>query len=309
MKIAAVPNWALLTLLISLLSCSGLSSQSHTDLHAITEVSDLPYYPGSDADADKHKLDLYLPKDLDTFPTLLWIHGGAWIVGGRKQEAELARRFAERGIGMVVISYRLSPGTWMDPKLKTGIQHPEHIRDCVRALKWTIEQGGKYGIDPQHIIVGGYSAGAQLSALMAADTSYLAEAGLTKQSMMGALPVAGAYDMVAYYQDHLRESGKEMADGHVLGVFGDLENTKLASPTEYLAATTLPMLVVSETDTYAYTQVYEQAAIAAGKNQIEFLHDRERTHQTLFFALSDPEPCDTREEIIAYIKRLAGIAP
>ena len=230
----------MVALLLSVVACSSLSSQSTSGLHEITEAADLPYYLGPGADADKHKLDLYLPKDLETFPTLLWIHGGAWIVGSRKQEARLARRFAERGIGMVVISYRLSPGTWMDPELTTGIEHPEHIRDCVRALKWTIEHAGEYGLDARKILVGGYSAGAQLSALMASDTTYLVEAGLSKNAILGALPVAGAYDMVAYYQDHVRENGKEMADGHVLGVFGDLKNTRLASPTEYLEQTTIP---------------------------------------------------------------------
>ena len=265
----------------------------------------MSYVEGELADADKHKLDIYLPEGLEEFPTVLWIHGGAWVVGGRKQEEQLARRFAERGIGMVAISYRLSPGIWMDPSLDSGIEHPSHIQDCVQALKWMIEHGEEYGIQTDKLIASGYSAGAHLSALMAADPTYLKEVGLSTDNLLGAVPVAGAYDMIAYYEDHLRESGKEMADGHVLGVFGDLDRVQSGSPTKYIGQTQTPMLVVSETDTHGYTQVYEKMIEAAQVDHIEFYHDRKLTHQTLYKSLSSTENSPTRDIIIAYIQKLS----
>ena len=66
------------------------------------------------------------------------------------------------------------------------------------------------------------------------------------------------------------------------------------------------MLVVSETETYNYTRIYEKAAIASGKDQIEFLHDRERTHKSLYVALMSEADCDTRKKMIVYIKGLAA---
>ena len=297
--------FACLGLISLFLSCASVNSQTAESLYPVKEISDLDYYSGPDADSDKHKLDLYLPEGLKAYPTMLWIHGGAWIAGGRKQEAELARRFAERGVGMVVISYRLSPGTWQDPKLTEGIQHPEHIRDCIRALKWTIENGRQYGIDTDKIIASGYSAGGHLSALMATDPSYLKEAGLDTSALLGAVPIAGAYDMVAYYHAHLEGNGRKVADGHVLGVFGDLETAKKASPTEYLYETQIPMLIISETDTYGYTRVYENILKKTSIDHIRFYHDRSRNHRVLFFALMGEEPCDTRDGIIQYVNQLA----
>ena len=288
-----------------LLSCQTGISQSDPELFSVKVVPDLAYYTGEDADPDKHKLDLYLPDGVGEFPTVLWIHGGAWIAGGRKQEEQLARRFAERGVGMAVISYRLSPGTWANPELTTGIEHPEHIRDCVRALKWVIDHAEEYGINSGKLIASGYSAGGHLSALMAADPSYLEEAGLTSEALLGAVPVAGAYDMVAYYESHLEYNGKEMADGHVLGVFGDLKRVKTASPTEYIGITETPMLVVSETQTYDYTGIYEEMIQSEKIEYIEFYHDRKLDHRGLHESLSGEGESPTREVMIEYILGLA----
>ena len=36
---------------------------------------------GAPADADKHKLDLYLPRDKKNFPVLVFLHGGSWRTG------------------------------------------------------------------------------------------------------------------------------------------------------------------------------------------------------------------------------------
>src|SRR5512143_2969342 len=40
--------------------------------------SGISYADGAPADADKHKLDLYLPRDQKNFPVLVFLHGGSW---------------------------------------------------------------------------------------------------------------------------------------------------------------------------------------------------------------------------------------
>src|SRR6266566_1423929 len=66
-------------------------------------VKDIPYYAGDDADAAKHKLDLYLPKGHKDFPVLFFVHGGTWQRGDRSRYVKLGDRFARNGIGTVVI--------------------------------------------------------------------------------------------------------------------------------------------------------------------------------------------------------------
>jgi hypothetical protein len=58
---------------------------------------DIVYSNGEEAAADKHKLDLYLPKDQKNFPMLVFIHGGSWRSGDRNLYTVLGNRFAESG--------------------------------------------------------------------------------------------------------------------------------------------------------------------------------------------------------------------
>jgi acetyl esterase/lipase len=54
-----------------------LPAQGTEDTPAIMILKDIPYTSGKDADPEKNKLDLYLPKGRPGFPVLFWIHGGA----------------------------------------------------------------------------------------------------------------------------------------------------------------------------------------------------------------------------------------
>ena len=56
-----------------------------------------------------NKLDLYLPKGKQGFPILVFVHGGGYQKGDRKEGQTLGQVFAARGVGAAVISYRLYP--------------------------------------------------------------------------------------------------------------------------------------------------------------------------------------------------------
>ncbi len=139
---------------------------------------DIPYVEGAAADANKHKLDLYLPKGKTAFPVLIFIHGGAWRSGDRSNYPALGNRFAKEGIGVVVPSYRLMPGA----------PHPAQIEDAVAAVDWVVRHIAEYGGDPKRLYLGGHSAGGHLAAY----------AGLEKRfwpNLKGVLPMSGVYDL------------------------------------------------------------------------------------------------------------------
>ena len=129
----------------------------------VDTVKDVAYNDAPDADADKQTLDLYLPKGQKDFPVLFFVHGGTWKSGDRKQYPRLGEAFASRGLGTVVINYRLSP----------KVQHPAHIQDVAKAFAWTCANIGKYGGDADQIFCMGHSAGGHLVSLLATDESYL----------------------------------------------------------------------------------------------------------------------------------------
>ncbi len=289
-------------LLLAMLCAPLTVGLAETPQEEPREFLDLPYYLDKDADPQKHRLDLYLPQGVEKAPVLLWIHGGAWVTGDRAKEVALARRFAESGMAVAVMSYRLSAGTWMDPQLSEGVTHPAHIQDVARAFAWVHHYAADYGLDPESVFVGGYSAGAHLSALLVMDPRWLATEGLAPSDVRGAIPIAGAYDLDHYYASHLERNGQEMADNHVKGVFGYGEtDLRDASPSTYLGTTRVPMLIVSETDTYAYTRVFEDAAKAAKVDNYTFVHIRGKNHQQLYRSLCS-EVDAVREQILEYIR-------
>lgn len=246
-------------------------------------IRDLPYYDGEEKDKDKHRLDLYLPESSHNAPLIVWIHGGAWASGDRKYEEKVCRSLSAQGVAVAAISYRLSPGLWMHPSLDKGIQHPEHVRDACRSIAFLKKQAARYGYDPHKIIIAGYSAGAVMSAQIALDPTYLAEVGLEIKDLQAAIPIAGGYDLIDYYHSIVKEMGEEKADQHVRAALGNtFEDLKKASPLTYLDNSQIPMLILSESDTYDYTLILEDAV---KKNQtpfIQFHHVRDLNHTGLF---------------------------
>ncbi|MEL7486910.1 MAG: alpha/beta hydrolase [Pseudomonadota bacterium] len=270
---------------------------------ALTEHLDIAYYEGPDFSDEKHRLDLIAPADKPAIATMLWIHGGAWAFGDRKNDLELARAFARNGIAVVSMSYRLSRGDWRGEEFPAvGVQHPEHIKDVARAFSWLHDNASRYGLDDDVLFVSGFSAGGHLSALLAMDPRYLGAHDLAPSDMRAAIPVAGGYDLENYYQAIEQGMGEETAVGHVLGVFGPRDGLMDASPIAYLENASTPMLVLTEGQTKEYTLVFDKAVTAAGKaGLITFSYYDDETHASLLATLSaDDSPA--RDEMIAFIK-------
>ena len=146
---------------------------------------DLPYADGKPEDAAKHRLDVYAPKGVRNAPGLLFIHGGAWRAGDRRQYAALGARFARDGIVTVVMSYRLAPGS----------PHPAQIEDAAAAFAWVARNIAQYGGDPKRIFVAGHSAGGHLAALLTLDQRYLKAHGLSSASIRGTMLLSGVYEV------------------------------------------------------------------------------------------------------------------
>src|SRR5215813_4042947 len=94
------------------------------------------------------KADVYrLPGD-DVRPAIVWIHGGALILGRRGGPSpEQRKRYLDAGHVIVSIDYRLAPET----KLKSII---EDVRD---AIEWVRGKGPElYKIDPKRVAVIGH---------------------------------------------------------------------------------------------------------------------------------------------------------
>lgn len=292
-------NRLTLVVSISLLGAFAISPAAADD---VSESLDIAYYSGDDFSEDKHRLDLIIPADQPVKATMLWIHGGAWAFGDRKDDLELARAFAREGIAVASMSYRLSRGDWRGEEFpSTGVQHPEHVKDVARAFAWLHKHADAHGLDDSKLFVSGFSAGGHLSALLAMDPRYLAAHDLALSDISGAVPVAGGYDLDAYYVAIADGLGEDTAIGHVLGVFGPREGLADASPLSYLSDASIPMLVLTEGQTADYTRIFDDAVTAQGKTDlIQFSYYDNETHASLLATLS-AETSPARDEMIAFI--------
>ncbi|MCL2078337.1 MAG: alpha/beta hydrolase [Oscillospiraceae bacterium] len=102
----------------------------------------------------KLRLDIFLPDDVKNPPLILWIHGGAWMMGDRKWCGMQGQ--IDRGYAVASIDYRLS----------TVAPFPACIEDCKYALAFLRKNANQYPIDFSRVCACGDSAGGHLAALM-----------------------------------------------------------------------------------------------------------------------------------------------
>ncbi len=139
----------------------------------------------------RNTLDVWKQPDLKAgskAPVLLQVHGGAWVIGQKAQQASpLLARMTGHGWVCVDINYRLSPrATW-----------PDHIVDVKRAIAWVKEHVADYGGDPDFVVITGGSAGGHLASLAALSPNASAfQPGFedVDTRLQGAVPMYGVYD-------------------------------------------------------------------------------------------------------------------
>ncbi|MDP9182511.1 MAG: alpha/beta hydrolase [Actinomycetota bacterium] len=104
------------------------------------------------------RVRLYLPEDLQPgTPTILYLHGGGFVLGGLDGCDYITRSLASRTRLLVAsVEYRLAP----------YCPYPGPLDDCVDALRWLVNECPE-GIDGTRVAVAGDSAGGNLAAALA----------------------------------------------------------------------------------------------------------------------------------------------
>ncbi|MBI3677061.1 MAG: alpha/beta hydrolase [Proteobacteria bacterium] len=94
----------------------------------------------------------------EALPTLVFFHGGGWVIGNIETHDGLCRILAnESACRVISVEYRLSPEH----------KYPAAVEDAFAAVTWIEANASTLGVDANRIAVGGDSAGGALAAVVA----------------------------------------------------------------------------------------------------------------------------------------------
>ena len=152
----------------------------------VEKISNIPYRTVA---GRVLKLDVYRgPGDITGRPALLYILGGGWTVGDKREQGlPLLHYMARNGWVCFSANYRLSPGATF----------PDHLIDVKAALVWVREHGAAYGADTSFVAAAGGSAGGHLAALVGLtenDARYQPGFESSDTSAQSVVPIYGVYD-------------------------------------------------------------------------------------------------------------------
>ena len=105
-------------------------------------------------DMDGVRLRLHRPVADQKLPVMLYIHGGGWTLFSIDTHDRLMREYAARArVAVLGIDYSLSPES----------KFPVALEQCAAALDWIAVQADALNLDADRVLIGGDSAGANLS--------------------------------------------------------------------------------------------------------------------------------------------------
>lgn len=179
-------------------------------------VPNFPLDLGAEKDEDCLRLNIWAPSGTqpgDSKPVMVWLHGGAYVLGSSSQPLYDGRRLASRGdVVIVTLNYRLGALGFLD---LSGLSSPRRrfdsnvgIRDILAALRWINANIAAFGGDPNRVTLFGESAGGGIVTTMLA----IPEAhGLFSAAVAQSSPVTSVYN---------RGRGQRVANEmlHVLGI-------------------------------------------------------------------------------------------
>jgi acetyl esterase/lipase len=293
------PHLGLLWLLWAPSACGVTTVLARDPLEpGARRIGDLRYHP-SPKDADRRSLDLFLPAGPGPHPVVIFVHGGFWKKGGRREDygiyQRLGRRLANQGVIAAVISYRLVP----------QVRHPSQANDVARAVATVRDNIGAYGGDPKQLYLMGHSAGAHLSLLVGWAPAYLAAHGLRPQDLAGIIAISGPTDLNDLATTWAGERNVPLAFGD------DRDRWKVASPLTWVREGLPPtFLVLADHDFPVLRRENEnlRQVLLGPKRPHRYREAQSRDHATIITQLwEDGDPLG--EEVLQWIKRRPSPAP
>lgn len=276
---------------LRLLNAKVVADRFYSEYRGIAK--NIPY-----GELPREKLDVYQPATAGLHAVMIWVHGGGWNSGEKELYAPVAQKVIPEDIVVVIPSYTLFPEG-------NAFQQTKEI---ARAFAWTRDNISKYGGDPQHITVGGQSAGAHLTALMTFDPQYLAAVNHSTREICGVYGIAGPYSIKQQldYQRNVKHD-----DGALLfQIFDGEKNFERGSPLSFARSDLPPILLIhgdaDETVPLAESKALQDALLRVGATSELKIYPGAGHAGLLFDALAQEKP-RLVQDLVAFAKNCPPI--
>ena len=218
---------------------------------------------------------LYRPATPGPHPVVVYFHGGGWVLGSHDSDDPLCRDLCQRsGCLIVSVDYRHAPEA----------RFPAAADDAMAALRWVADHAAALGGAPGPVAVAGWSAGANLAAVVCQQARDAGGPAIAGQLLL--TPVTDGTMTTASYQEN--------AEGYVLTAPlmqwffdyyadpADRSNPKLA-PLRAASLADLPpaCIVTGQFDPLRDEGVAYAQALAAAGNQVQHIPARGHTHTSM----------------------------
>ena len=251
-------------------------------------------------------MDIYIPQQrADPTPTIVFIHGGDWVLGNRNAISGVSdfAPYIAHGYVVATIDYRLGEQAKV----------PEQIIDAQCAVRFLRAKAGDYGIDANHIAAMGASAGGHLAALLGVlkgGDQFGAPKEYAKQSsaVQAVVDLFGPTDLQAPDLTALSDNVARTVFGAPHA--GPSPILARASPVTYVAPGDPPFLIIhgAEDGAVPVTQSQELAALlaAAGDQQQLIIVQHAGHGLTPVDGTPDPTPAAIVQTILTFLHQTLG---
>ena len=142
------------------------------ELRRVYDTYDLVFGSGSRADVSTQDMQIplgvqqlgiriYRPTQAKPRLTLVYFHGGGYVIGGLQSHHGFCSLLAGRaGINLIAVDYRRAPES----------PFPGPLEDGLGAYNWVVDHAAELGLKDTKIGVGGDSAGGNLAAVLSMQT-------------------------------------------------------------------------------------------------------------------------------------------
>ena len=230
-------------------------------------------YPSAD---ERNTYDIYLPKNADEdLPTIVWVHGGAFVAGTKDGIENYAVMLANEGYAVVGMDYQWAP----------EIQYPGQVRQVEECLVALESVKSTYHLDLNKIILIGDSAGAHIAAqavLLATNPGYEQAIGIfsaiTAEQLSGAVLYCGPYDV-----SKMLNTGNKTIDFFASRIGWALLGEKHWQDGEMIKTTTIKDYTTAQFPPVFITDGNSGSFESQGKELADDLRNEGRDVTSLFF--------------------------